>query len=271
MKIICAVKYVPDVDKFQFDFEKNVVIRHNIRMILNPDDGKAVGLALEMKKRDSSVSVEVLCMGPKSVLPMVKDLVRMGVDKVTLLSDTRFVGSDSYITSKILGTYLENQKADLIITGNHSMDGDTSHVPSQLADHLKLPHMYNIVQFYMDTMKNRQVEFTVENEMKRIRFSMKLPGILSLSKDAAYRLPYIGYEEMNRETGDRITILNAEDLGFDAHEVGIKGSKTKVKRTFVKEYRKRDQETISTDADGIEKIYQFLQKNGYVGGKVRDE
>lgn len=271
MKIICAVKYVPDVDKFQFDFEKNVVIRHNIRMILNPDDGKAVGLALELKKSNIDIKVEIVCMGPKSVLPMVEDLVRMGVDKVTLLSDMRFVGSDSYITSKILGMYLKKQDADLILTGNHSMDGDTSHVPSQMADMLGFPHMYNIVDFHMDAMNDRQVEFTTENEVKRIRFSMKLPGVLSLSKDAKYKLPYIRYEQMSNEVGESIRILNAEDLGLGADEVGLLGSKTKVKRTFVKEYMKRDQEVITTDAEGIEKIYEFLKKNGYVGGKVQDE
>ncbi|SDI35895.1 electron transfer flavoprotein subunit beta/FixA family protein [Proteiniclasticum ruminis] len=267
MKIICTVKYVPDVDKFQFDFEKNVVVRHNIRMILNPDDTKAVGLALAMKKSDPKVKVEVLCMGPKSVLPMAKDLIRMGVDQVTLLSDARFVGSDSYITSKILGTYLYKQKADLILTGSHSLDGDTSHVPSQVADFLSLPHMTGVTEFHLSGMEQGRVEFTSENELKRIRFSMKLPGILSLSKDAKYKLPYIRYEDVNLNVDQFIQTLTLEDLDLDIAEVGLQGSLTKVKRTFVKEYKLRNQEVIGTDEDGIERIYQFLKNNGYIGGK----
>lgn len=271
MKIICTVKYVPDVDKFQFDFEKNVVIRHNIRMILNPDDAKAIGLALEMKRRDKDVKVEVICMGPHSVLPMVKDLVRMNVDRVTLLSDARFVGSDSYITSKILGTYLKTQKADLILTGNHSLDGDTSHVPSQIADFLNLPHMAGVTAIQLDNCTQEEVQFTAENEMSTIQFSMKLPGVLSLSKDSKYKMPYIRYEDMNKDVDDRIEILTLEDLSLKNDEVGLSGSLTKVKRTFVKEYRKRDQEIVKTDEDGIEEVFQFLQKYGYIGGKVRDE
>ena len=271
MKIICAVKYVPDVDKFQFDFEKNVVIRHNIRMILNPDDAKAVGLALEMKRRNKNVIVEVICMGPHSVLPLVKDLVRMNVDQATLLSDARCVGSDSYITSKILGTYLKTQKADLILTGNHSLDGDTSHVPSQIADFLNLPHMYGVTTINMETYTCKEIEFTAESEMSTIRFSMNLPGILSLCKDAKYKMPYIKYEDMNKDVDDKIIFLNLEDLGLQKDEVGLNGSLTKVKRTFVKEYRKRDQEIVRTDENGIEEIFEFLKKHGYLGGKARDE
>ncbi len=270
MKIVCTVKYVPDVDKFQFDFEKNVVIRHNIRMILNPDDGKALGLALALKKSDPMIQVEVLCMGPKSVMPMVKDLIRMGADQVTLLSDAKFVGSDSYITSKILGTYLKTQEPDLILTGNHSLDGDTSHVPSQIADYLGLSHMAGVTEFHEETIKQNRVEFTSENEMKKIRFSMKLPGVLSLSKDAKYKLPYIRYEDLNQDVEDRIQILSMEDLGLSPVEVGIQGSLTKVKRTFVKEYKLRDQEVIGVDDEGIEKIYDFLKLHGYLGGKTHD-
>lgn len=271
MKIICAVKYVPDVDKFQFDFEKNVVIRHNIRMILNPDDAKAVGLALAIKKSDPKVKVEVLCMGPKSVLPMAQDLIRMGVDQVTLLSDVRFIGSDSYITSKILGTYLNKKKVDLILTGSHSLDGDTSHVPSQIADFLSLPHMTGVTELHMDAMEKSRIEFTSENEMKRIRFSMQLPGILSLCKDAKYKMPYIRYEDVNQNVDQFIQTLTMEDLGLHAAEVGIEGSLTKVKRTFVKEYKLRNQEVIGTNEEGIEKIYQFLKNNGYIGGEKHDE
>ena len=46
MKIICMVKFVPDVDKFMFDFESNTVERKNVRMIINPEDGCGVGFAL---------------------------------------------------------------------------------------------------------------------------------------------------------------------------------------------------------------------------------
>ncbi|MBR0577388.1 electron transfer flavoprotein subunit beta/FixA family protein [Proteiniclasticum sp. BAD-10] len=270
MKIICMVKYVPDVDKFQFDFDKNVVIRHNIRMILNPEDAKAVGLALEIKRKDPSTFVEVLCMGPKSVLPMINDLARIGVDRVTLLSDHLFVGSDSYITSKILGMYLSRQRFDLILTGNHSIDGDTSHVPSQVADLLGLPQMGKVVSVMTDNISRANLCFISENDSAKITFTMDLPGVLSISKESAYKLPYLRYEDTQRSIEDKITILTGEDLGITKSEVGIAGSLTKVKRTFVKEYKKRAQQIVQVDDAGIDKTYEFLRSHGYLGG-VHDE
>lgn len=129
MKIICMVKIVPDVDKFQFDFEKNTVVRENIRMIINPDDASGIGFALKVKSILPETQVEVVTMGPKSVLPLIEDLVRRGVDHATLISDQLFAGSDSYATSKILAKYISRSKYDFILTGTHAIDGDTSHVP----------------------------------------------------------------------------------------------------------------------------------------------
>jgi electron transfer flavoprotein beta subunit len=131
--------------------------------------------------------------------------------------------------------------------------------------------MYGVTTVSMDTYTRKEVEFTAESEMSTIRFSMNLPGILSLCKDAKYKMPYIKYEDLDKDVDDKIKILNLEDLNLQKDEVGLSGSLTKVKRTFVKEYRKRDQEIIRTDENGIEEIFGFLKKHGYLGGIARDE
>lgn len=265
MKVICAVKYVPDVGKFQFDFEKNVVIRSNVRMILNPDDAKCAALAFAIKKNRPDTVIEILCMGPKSVLPMIEDLGRLGADKITLISDKHFVGSDSYVTSKILGTYLKNTEYDLILTGNHSLDGDTSHVPPQIADMLDIPQMSNVISVDLETLNSDSIGFIVENEFRQEEYSMELPGVLSLNKDSKYKLPYISYEDMNRSVQDKIHVITNEILNLKDNQIGFEGSLTKVKRTFIKQYRNRDKETIRVDEDGVNRVYDFLIEHGYLG------
>ncbi len=107
MKLVCLVKFVPDVDSFQYDYERNVLIREKVRLLLNPDDACAVAFALKVKARRPDTVIEVVTMAPTSVKPHMEDLLRLGVDRGTILSDPAFAGSDTYATSKVLARHLE--------------------------------------------------------------------------------------------------------------------------------------------------------------------
>lgn len=264
MKLICMAKFVPDVDKFQYDFERNTVVRDNVRMILNPDDVSAVGFALKLKAKRPETVVEVVTMGPESVIPLVEDLVRLGVDKVTLITDRRFSGSDSYATSNILARYLKRASYDCILTGTHAIDGDTSHIPSQLGDLLDLCQMSNVVNIDEDSIDETKVVFKVDSEQTVSTYEMELPGILSLQKESKYKLPYIKFDDLNKDVKEKINKISNDDLTFNPAHVGLKGSLTKVKRTFVKEYEKRDKVVVGTDDQGIETVYSFLKNKGFV-------
>lgn len=264
MKLICMAKFVPDVDKFQYDFERNTVVRENVRMILNPDDVSAVGFALKLKAKRPETVVEVVTMAPESVMPLVQDLIRVGVDKVTLITDRCFSGSDSYATSKILARYLENESYDCILTGTHAIDGDTSHIPAQLGDLLDLCQMSNVVKIDEDAIDNTRAVFTVDSEQTVSTYEMELPGILSLQKESKYKLPYIKFDDINKDVTAKINKISNDDLNFDPAHVGLKGSLTKVNRTFVKEYEKRDKVIVGTDDQGIDVVYSFLKDKGFV-------
>lgn len=264
MKIICMVKIVPDVDKFKFDFDRNTVIRENVRMILNPDDSSAVGFALKAKSTQLDTTVEVVTMAPKSAMPLLRDLIRVGVDKVTLLSDPAFSGSDSYATSKILTKYLKSTDYDCILTGTHAIDGDTSHVPSQIGEILGLAQMSNIIHIDNSQFNESRAVFRVESDDNVSTYEMALPGILSIQKESKYKLPYIKYEDVKKEVDNKIMIITKEDINFEEGEIGLRGSLTKVNRTFVKEYEKRDKVIVKTDDEGIEMVYAFLKEKGYV-------
>jgi electron transfer flavoprotein beta subunit len=258
------VKIVPDVDKFEYDFESNTVVRDNVRMILNPDDASGVGFALKVKSMKPDTIVEVVTMAPESVEPLLLDLARVGVDRVTYISDPIFSGSDSYATSKILAKYLETTSYDCILTGTHAIDGDTSHVPAQLGELLDLCQMSNVIKIDEDALDESKVVFTVDNDTSVSTYEMKLPGILSIQKESNYKLPYIKYEDINKDVNDQINIISNDDLAFEKGKVGLEGSLTKVNRTFVKEYKKRNKVVVGNDEQGIETVYSFLKDKGFV-------
>lgn len=264
MRIVCLVKFTPDVENFIYDYERNVLVRENTRMVINPDDVCALGFALKMKQQLPDVHVEAVTMAPLSVTPYVSDLIRRGVDRVTLISDKLYVGSDTYVTSKILGNVLKSLKYDCIFTGSHAIDGDTSHVPAQIAEILNLPQMSNIIKLEEQTFSKQIAIIEVDGENSTSTFEVELPAILSIAKESKYKLPYVKYEMINEDVSDFIKIVSNNDLKFSEEEVGIIGSKTRVSKTYVKKITKENMAVVTTDDYGIDVVYRFLKQKGFI-------
>ena len=264
MKIICLVKFIPDVENIQFDHKKNVLMRENAKLRVNPDDENALAAALKIKEQAPNTRVEVVTMGPKSVIRKFQDLLRRDVDKGVLISDPLYVGSDTYATSRILGAFLKNRKADCIFTGTHSLDGDTSHVPAQIAELLEIPQMNNVITVDMDQLLQGKALLQVNREGDTMQFQMNLPGIVSFEKSREYKMPYIRYEDFQRDVSDKMEILSNEDLQLKEADVGLVGSLTEVSRTFMKEVEHKESITVKNDNEGIEAVYQFLKEKEYL-------
>lgn len=264
MKIICLVKFVPDIDNFIYDYEKNVLVRENVRMILNPDDACALAFALKLKEKRPDTFIEAVTMAPRSIIPQLEDLLRLNVDRASLISDPLYMGSDTYVTSRILGSYLGGTDYDCILTGTGAQDGDTSHVPSQIAEILGLGQISNVSEIDDESFSPDSAVITVDEETAYSRYKLSLPAVIGLQGGRKYKLPYIKYADISRYVRDRITVIDNGELGFDADEVGIKGSLTKITRTFVQTMEKKNRLTVGADEEGIDTVYSFLKEKRFV-------
>jgi electron transfer flavoprotein beta subunit len=262
MKIVCLIKFIPDVEDFKYDYERNVLIREKMNQILNPEDAIAVAFALNVKRFYPSTIIEVITMGPKTILNKLEELLRIDVDHVTLITDVAFIGSDTYATSRVLAKVLEQSKNDLILTGTHTLDGDTSHVPAQIAQWLSLPHLSNVISINMNSIDLGRLEISVDHDQEIMNFAVSTPAVLSLQKEAPYKLPYVRYEDLNKEVSQRLNILSCSDLGFNKEDVGFDGSKTKVVKSFAKNLIKHDKIEVTNDEAGIQVVYDFLKEKG---------
>ena len=146
MKIICLVKPVPDVERFVYDYERNVLVRDNVHLVINPEDATALARALRIRQNDPETIVETVTMAPRGAMPHIEDLLRRGVDRATLISDPLYVGSDTYATSRILSRFLAGQEFNLLLCGTHTLDGGTAHVPLQVAELLNLPGIAGVTE-----------------------------------------------------------------------------------------------------------------------------
>ena len=264
MKLICLAKLVPDVEDFRYDYERNVLVRDEVRQVLNPEDATALALALETKAAYPGTFVETVSMAPPGAVPHLQDLIRRGVDRATLISDSRYVGSDTWVTSRILGRYLQQQSCDWILSGTHSLDGGTGHVPPQVAEVLGIPQMSNIIQIDREGLVSGSTVVEVDGDETVLRFAVDAPALLSVQYSTVQKLPYIAYEKINLDVRDQITVIDNHRLGFDETEVGLKGSLTKIVSAQAHRLERKDTLYVRCDDAGIEAVYDFLRGKGFL-------
>lgn len=252
------------MDNFTYDYQKNVLVRENVKLILNPEDACALAFALKVKEKNVETFIEIVSMAPQSTIPLIEDLLRLGVDSATLISDKQYVGSDTYVTSKIIAKYLRKEEYDFILTGSHSLDGDTAHIPSQIAEVLQISQLSNIVKIYEESLENDSVIVQVDCEKTYLEYELALPGVLSIGKESKYKLPFVKYKDLELDVKGRISVITNEELDFLQDEVGISGSLTKVNRTFAWKLDKKEKMVVHNDDDGIEVVYKFLKDKGFV-------
>lgn len=262
-KIICLVKIVPDVEQMSYDYEKNILVREQVKSIINPDDSCAVAAALRLKEK-CDAHVTVISMGPPAIRKYLEDLVRRGIDRAVLITDSLYAGSDTYVTSRILGRCVKQYDYDMILAGTHSLDGDTAHIPCQLAELLDINVMSSVVKIQEDNRSDGNIQFEVKNNEQCMEFLMELPAVLAVSDESKYKLPYVRYEDLKKNVSGCISVITNEELGFAEDEVGLKGSMTKVVKTYIKPCSGEEGTIVQIDEAGIEYVYQFLKQKGFV-------
>jgi electron transfer flavoprotein beta subunit len=232
MKIIVCIKQVPDTNEVKLDPVTGTLIRQGVPSIINPDDKAGIEAALRIKDQFGA-QVTVLSMGPPQADVALREALAMGADDVVLLSDRAFGGSDTWATSNILAAALKKMKFDLIITGRQAIDGDTAQVGPQIAEHLGIPQVSYVRNIQVE---NDMVIIERQFEDRVHQIEVKLPCLLTaLSELNSPRYLTVGgaFRAYREKTVNVWSLSEIVDTVNEAN-IGLKGSPTKVKKSFTK-------------------------------------
>jgi electron transfer flavoprotein beta subunit len=233
--MLVCVKQVPDTTEIKIDPVTNTLIRDGVPSILNTFDGYALEMAARIKDKDPSSKITVVSMGPPQAKAILQECVAIAANKGYLVSDRAFGGSDtlatSYILSEAIKTLEEKEgKFDIIFCGKQAIDGDTAQVGPEIAEHLGYPQVtYGLgAEVDGDIVK---VKKEVDDGVEII--GVKMPCVITATKpDFDPRYPTIKSKMAARKA--EYPVLSAADLTtIDLERAGLKGSPTKVKKTFV--------------------------------------
>ena len=265
MKILLCVKQVPDTTEIRIDPVKNVLIREGVPSILNPFDSYALEAAARIKDKEPGTKIVVLSMGPMQAQAVLRECLSIAADKAYLVSGKGFGGSDTLATSYILSQAIrkiekEEGPFDAIFCGKQAIDGDTAQVGPEIAEHLGYPQVtYGLeAEKAGDILKVRR-----ETEGGYEVVGIRMPCMVTFTKPSwEVRYPTISRKLASEKA--EITILGEEDLPLiDVSMIGLKGSPTRVKKTFVPQKRKDGMIIKGSDgADTAKQLFSVLHEKG---------
>lgn len=229
MNIIVCIKQVPDTNEVKLDPETGTLIREGVPSIINPDDKAGLEAALVLKDKFDA-KVTVLTMGPPQADKALRETLAMGADEAILLTDRKFAGADTWATSMTLAAAIRKMDYDLIIAGRQAIDGDTAQVGPQIAEKLGLPQVSYVREL---DREGDHLFITREFEDRQHKIKVKMPALITtLAELNEPRYMSVGgimdcYEQ-------EIPVWTREDIEIDDAALGLKGSPTRVKKSYTK-------------------------------------
>ena len=254
MKIVVCVKQVPDTKggvKFKPD---GTLDRAAMLTIMNPDDKAGLEAALRIKD-ETGAEVTVVTMGLPKAEEVLREAMAMGADKGILVTDRVLGGADTWATSTTIAGALRNIDYDLIITGRQAIDGDTAQVGPQTAEKLGIPHV-TYVEKIVSVDKNEAIVHRQYEDGYHV-VKVGLPCLLTTLTEMN-QPRYMNIGRLMDVFDEDITVWNLSDIEVDETNIGLKGSPTKVRKTFTKEANKKADLFDGSAADAANLIVNEL-------------
>ena len=256
MNIVVCIKQVPDTTEVRIDPVKGTIIREGVPSIMNPDDKGGLELALRLKDQYGA-KVSVITMGPPQADAILREAFAMGADEAFHLSDRRFAGADTLATSNALAGALRTMNVDIVITGRQAIDGDTAQVGPQIAEHLALPQVSYVESLEFDGKGMLKVRKATEEgyQIVEVPTPCLLTSVVPV-KETRYMTVTGIVDAYQKE----VNTWTADNIDVDETKLGLKGSPTKVHKSFSKGAKAAGEQHQLSPEEAVELIISKLQE-----------
>lgn len=252
MNILVCIKQVPDTTEVKLDPKTGTLIREGVPSIINPDDKAGLEAALRLKDQYDA-HVTVLTMGPPQAEAVLREALAMGADKAILLTDRKFGGADTWATSLTIASAIKKIGFDLIMTGRQAIDGDTAQVGPQIAEHLHIPNVS-----YAEDIKVEGDSIIVKRQFEDRYHMIKVKTPCLITALSELNVPrYMTPGGIKEAFQTEIETMTFDDLDLKEEEIGLKGSPTKVKKSFTKSAKAAG---VVVELDGKEAADYIVEK-----------
>jgi len=235
LTIISLIKQVPLPSEMRMG-DDGLMDRTKAKSIINIDCQFGLEAGLQLKKQYPYARLIVCSMGPSSFEASLRTAVSMGYDEAYLLSDRKLGGSDTYATGLAISTMLkhlgftkDSKDPFIVLAGRQTSDGDTAHVPSQVAESIGIPQATFVESVKPDGQGNVIARRIIEGGYQMMKLPM--PCVISLTPTGIPpRKPSLSGAIKARTLN--ITTFGIDDIGLGTEKIGINGSPTIVAKVI---------------------------------------
>jgi len=270
LNLVVCLKQVHMVTELPWD-EKTGTLRRDLATgMMNPACKHALEAALQIKEKYSA-NITAITMGPSAAQEILHEALALGADRAILICDKLLAGSDTFATSWILAEAIKKEcpKFDLLLCGAYTSDSETAQVGPQLAEKLDLPAAAYVEKLEING-RTLRVRRLVDNFRETLE--MEFPALVTVSMEN-YEPRYtklVGLENSFNENS--VIILDAGDLGINAAAMENQGSRTRVRKVFLRNTQKENVFLQGTAATVVtEFLNQYQRKiSSAIGKSIED-
>jgi electron transfer flavoprotein beta subunit len=208
MKIIVCLKEVVDPAlSLDYGLTSNIV-REGLPMKLNPGDAFALALALELKSGDNEITL--VAIGPERVEGYLRNGLAMGAEKAVRIWSGDFKDLSPYRKARLLAGAVTLLGADLVFTGDRTLDTGNGVVGPFIAAILGLPVVSGVTGLEPD---EGQKSITLVKDIgrgEREKVRCLLPAVISVRGEG--KLPYASLDRFIESRYSEIQLLSPADL-----------------------------------------------------------
>ncbi|MDR3266144.1 MAG: FAD-binding protein [Tannerella sp.] len=229
LTIISLIKQVPLPSEMRMG-DDGLMDRTKAKSIINIDCQFGLEAGLQLKKKYPDARMIACSMGPASFETALKTAISMGYDEAYLLSDRKLGGSDTYATGlsistmlKTLGFSKDSKEPFVVLAGRQTSDGDTAHVPSQVAECLGVPQATFVERIEPDDDGTIMARRIIEGGYQMLKLPM--PCVISFTPTGIKpRKPSLIGAVKARHSN--VSVKSVDDIHLATDHIGLSGSPT---------------------------------------------
>lgn len=179
MKIVVAIKQVPERDApVRIAADGKWIDEGELNYTINEPDAYALEEALQLKEKQGSGEVIVVCAGPERVQSTLREALAKGADRAIHIEADDLGSRDTLGVAQALADAVKPESPDLILTGLQSDDLGLGQTGVVLAELLGIPHA-TIIMHVEQTGGGLKVKRELEDGWFQ-NVEMPLPALLTI-------------------------------------------------------------------------------------------
>ena len=249
MKIVVAIKQVPERDApIHIASDGKWIEDADLNYTINEPDAYALEEALQLKEKQGSGEVIVVCAGPERVQTTLREALAKGADRAIHIEADSLTSLDTLGIAQVLADAIKPESPDLILTGLQSDDLGLGQTGVVLAELLSIPHG-TIIMHVEPTAGGLKVKRELEDGWFQ-HVEMPLPALLTIQS---------GGNKLRYATLMGIKKAKTKELKTVAAATSSTTPAITLERVYLPEKQKKTEMITGSPAEVANKIVEKLK------------